>query len=390
MQLQISRELLLQTLSAVANAVERKSAMQVLGNIKFELSSTALVLTASDLEVELMATLTSLPNSICIEPGEITLPARKLIDICKSLPNNSQVKLTVQDNDKCQIKSGSSRFSLGTLPASDFPSLGEPADATKIMVNRQDLKNLIDKTSFAMAVQDVRFYLTGMLFEAEGTELRTVATDGHRLAFGKMETSENLNESIQAVVPRKAVSELQRLLGNDEGDINLTIGREFFQVQLALSEAQPDDGLEESLPQDQLVVRFTSRLIDGKYPDYRRVMPDTGDKVAEADREVLKQVLQRVSILSHEKSRGIIFDFDGQGKAQIRANNAEQDEAVEDINVEYDGEQIELSFNASYLLDVVNVLPNIVRINMTEANSSVLVNEADDANHQYVIMPMRI
>lgn len=380
MQLQISRELLLQTLSAVANAVERKHSMVVLGNIKFELSSTALVLTASDLEVELTATLTFLPNSMCIEPGEITLPARKIIDICKSLPANSQLKLIVQENDKCQIRAGSSRFSLGTLPAADFPSLGEPEDATKIMVNRQELRNLIEKTSFAMAVQDVRFYLTGMLFEAEGSELRTVATDGHRLAYGKMGTAQDLDNLLQAVVPRKAVSELQRLLGTDEGDINLTIGREFFQVQLSVSEEIGED----------LVVRFTSRLIDGKYPDYRRVMPEPSEKVAEADREVLKQVLQRVSILSHEKSRGVIFDFSGEGKVQIRANNAEQDEAVEDINVDYDGDPIELSFNASYLLDVVNVLPNIVRINMTEANSSVLVNDAEDANHQYVIMPMRI
>lgn len=379
MQLHLSRELLLQTLSAVANAVERKHAMAVLGNIKFELSQTELVLTASDLEVELMATL-SLPEGACVDAGSITLPARKVIDICKSLPTSTLVKLTVQDNDKCLIKAGSSRFTVGTLPAADFPSLGEPADITQLTVSREGLKNLIDKTSFAMAVQDVRFYLTGMLFEAEKDELRTVATDGHRLAFGKMNTAQNLDELLQAVVPRKAVQELQRLLGAEEGDINLTIGREFFQVQLGVSEDA----------QNELVVRFTSRLIDGKYPDYRRVMPAAGDKVAEVDREVIKQVLQRVAILSHEKSRGVIFDFAGDGNVQVRANNAEQDEAVEDISVDYHGEPIELSFNASYMQDVINVLPNIVRINMTEANSSVLVNDAEDADHQYVIMPMRI
>lgn len=379
MQLHLSRELLLQALSAVANAVERKHAMAVLGNIKFELTQTELILTASDLEVELMATL-QLPEGACVDAGSITLPARKLIEICKSLPSSTVVKLTVQDNDKCQIKAGSSRFTVGTLPAADFPSLGEPADITQLTVSREGLKNLIDKTSFAMAVQDVRFYLTGMLFEAEKDELRTVATDGHRLAFGKMNTAQNLEELLQAVVPRKAVQELQRLLGSDEGDINLTIGREFFQVQLGVSE----EG------QQELVVRFTSRLIDGKYPDYRRVMPAAGDKVAEVDREVIKQVLHRVAILSHEKSRGVIFDFAGDGNVQVRANNAEQDEAVEDISVDYHGEPIELSFNASYMQDVINVLPNIVRINMTEANSSVLVNDAEDADHQYVIMPMRI
>ena len=365
----------------MATAVERRNAMAVLANIKLELTQTELTLTASDLEVELRSTL-ALPAGACVEPGATTLPAKKLQDIVKSLPANQSLTLALKSGEKCQITSGKSRFTLGTLPATDFPSMGEPTGATMVTVSRHDLKELIGRTGFAMAVQDVRFYLTGMLFEIESDELRCVATDGHRLAFGRVKTAQNLPQNLQAVVPRKAVGELSRLLGNEEGDLNLTIGTEFIQAELDVSDKVGEG--------QSLSVLFTSRLIDGKYPDYLRVMMQQTTKSAQIDRDLLKQVLSRVSILSHERSRGVIFDFQDGGILQVRANNAEQDEAVEDISVAFDGQPIEVSFNASYLMDVVNVFDGPLHLNMSEANASVLVNAGEDASFQYVIMPMRL
>ena len=384
MQLNLNRELLLESLSSVASAVERRNPMAVLANIKFELSRDKLVLTASDLELELKTTL-SLPEGACIEAGATTMPAKKLIDIIKSLPPGAQVQLALSSADKCTIKAGSSRFSMGTLPAADFPTLGSPDQPEQVTVSRSDLKQLIAGTGFAMAVQDVRFYLTGMLFEVEGDEIRTIATDGHRLAFGRAKTAQNISETLQAVVPRKAINELQRLLGSEQGDLQLAVGREFLQVVIDIT--SQIKGAPEGV---SLVTQFTARLIDGKFPDYLRVMMQDTTKVATVDRDQIKQVLQRVSILSHERSRGVIFEFKPEGKLQVRANNAEQDEAVEDLQVDYNGDEIEVQFNASYLLDVINVFDGPLRLNLTDPNASVLVNSSEMADFQYVIMPMRI
>ena len=243
-----------------------------------------------------------------------------------------------------------------------------------------------------MAIQDVRYYLTGMLFELEQRQLTTVATDGHRLALAKtvVDTAEEVG--MQAILPRKAVIELDRLttelaklLSEQDNMLTLSFGREILQVNLPFGDVDSTGQIS-----DSLVVTFTARLIDGKFPDYRRVIPRGSDKLALFNREKLTDVLRRVSILSNEKSRSVVFSFAPDGMVEVRANNAEQDEARETIQVKYQGEAIELSFNAAYLQDVLDVVEGDVQLHMSQSNASVLVNQLGDELHQYVIMPMRI
>ena len=365
--------------------------MVILGNIKLQLSDSELVLTASDLEVELTSTL-KLPVGACVEPGTTTLPAMKLKDICKSLPAQAQINLTTQENERCLLTSGKSRFTLGTLPSSDYPSLGNPENITALTISRSRLIDLIHKTQFAMAIQDVRYYLTGMLFDVSQQQLTTVATDGHRLALARSVIDIDNDLNMQAILPRKAVIELERLatelgkmLGDKDNAVTLSFGREFLQVSLPFGEVDSKG----QVSQDLMVI-FTARLIDGKFPDYRRVMPSNTDKLALFSQEKMSDVLRRVAILSNEKSRGVVFNFASDGMVEIRANNAEQDEAVEMIQAKYQGDPMELSFNAAYLQDVLSVVQGEVQMHMSQSNASVLVNQLNDDFHQYVIMPMRI
>ncbi|CAM4028964.1 DNA polymerase III subunit beta [Psychrobacter arenosus] len=391
MQLTINRELLLKAINLIAKAADKRHNMVILGNIRLEVSQELLVLTASDLEVELMATL-KLPAGACIEPGSTTLPAIKLKDICKLLPAQSVIQLAAQDNGRCLLTSGKSRFTLGTLPAKDYPTLGNPEHITPLTLSRHKLSDLMHKTLFAMAIQDVRYYLTGMLFEVGQRQLTTVATDGHRLALARAAVNVGDEVNMQAILPRKAVIELERLstelakmLSEQDNMLTLSFGREFLQVSMPFGDVDSTGQIS-----DSLVITFTARLIDGKFPDYRRVIPNSSDKLALVNREKMTEVLRRVSILSNEKSRSVVFNFAADGNVEIRANNAEQDEAVENLQVKYNGDPIELSFNAAYLQDVLDVVQGDVQLHMSQANASVLVNQLGDELHQYVIMPMRI
>ena len=391
MQLTLNRELLLKAINLVAKAADKRHNMMILGNLKIEVSDTLLTLTASDLEVELKVEV-KLDKGACGEAGSTTVPAGKLQDICKLLPQNVDISLATQTGERCVITSGKSRFVLGTLPASDFPSLGEPAGGTPLSIARTTLTDLMHQTQFAMAVQDVRYYLTGMLFEVEARKLTTVATDGHRLALATHAIDVADDLQMQAILPRKAVIELERLmgelgkmLGDKDNPLTLSFGREFLQVSLPFGNVDSA-----GIMDDSVMVTFMARLIDGKFPDYRRVMPSGSDKVALVKREHFLDVLKRVAILSNEKSRSVIFNFASDGDVEVRANNAEQDEAVEHLQVQYQGEPLEVSFNAAYLQDVLDVLYGDVQLHMSSANSSVLVNQLNDVQHQYVIMPMRI
>ena len=391
MQLMISRDLLLQAINLISKAADKRHNMVILGNMKLALTNTQLVMVASDLELELQATL-NLPESACKQPGEITVPANKFKDIVKLLPDGLPVSITVGDDKQCLIVCGSSRFKLSTLPAQDFPMLGEPEQVTPIQLPREALVDLLDKTHFAMAVQDVRYYLTGMLFEVKARQLSTVATDGHRLALAKTVIDCDEQVSLDAILPRKAVLELQRLLAelrrmlpNHDNQITLNVGREFLQVLLPFGEVDSEGEMKNAI-----TVAFTARLIDGKFPDSRRVMPDSSNKLARINQEQLAHVLRRVAILSNEKSRGVVFEFSGDGQLLVRASNAEQDEASEQLLVNYQGESLEISFNVAYLLDVLNVLQGDIDFHMSQANASVLVQQYHDSQHEFVVMPMRI
>ncbi len=382
MRLKIAKESLLNVLSHVVGAVERRHTLNILSNVKVQVTEQALTITGSDLEVELVAS-TPLADGACLQAGVTTVPARKLMDICKSLPSAALIDLQITEDQRCILKSGNSRFVLGTLPAEDYPLLTtENTQGTQVAVTQRELKRLFEKTSFAMAVQDVRFYLTGTLLEIDENQLRAVTTDGHRLAMCETVASSNATQAMQAIVPRKAVGELQRLLSVEDEQLSLLIGRELLNVTITIASRDKEQG--------DITVRFTTKLIDGKFPDYRRVIPRGGDKNVRIAHDVFKQSLQRVAILSNEKLRGVFLKFDAD-TLQLRANNPEQDEAVEDLAIQYADKPMEMSFNAQYLLEVLNVLDgDDVSMTMTEANQSVLVQDPQQQDQTYVVMPMRV
>lgn len=381
MRLKISKEVLLNVLSHVVGAVERRHTLNILSNIKLQVTEQQLVVTGSDLEVELVAS-TALSAGACVDAGETTVPARKLVDICKSLPNAALIDIQVTPDQRCILKSGNSRFVLGTLPAEDFPLLASEGvvQGETVQVGQADLKKLLDKTAFAMAVQDVRFYLTGTLIEAGEGKLRAVTTDGHRLALSETDAQLNSQQTLQAIVPRKAVNELQRLLTLDEHQLTLIIGRELMNVKIQLNYKDSHE----------VEVRFTTKLIDGKFPDYRRVLPRNGNKIVSIEHDLFRQSLQRVAILSNEKLRGVFLTFK-ENELQLRANNPEQDEAVDDLAIQYNGDSMEMSFNAQYLLDVLGALDgDTVQLTLSEANASSLIQDPAAAHSLYVVMPMRV
>lgn len=383
MHIQLSRETLFRAVSLLSTAVDRRHTMPILSNVKIEASPQTIVLTASDLEVELVGTL-HVPDGVVIEAGSTTLPCRKLADILKTL-SADQVSLQTQDPDqRCVIRAGKGRFTVSTLSAQDFPTLGGLDLPFSIEIQQDNLKSLLDRTAFAMAVQDVRFYLTGTLLEVEANTLRAVTTDGHRLAFAEAPaTLSGSGEGFQMIVPRKAIGELQHLLKPESSHIQLGASREFMSVTIAASDKDREQGLD-------LDVRLSTKLIDGKFPDYRRVIPRHGDKTILVQREPLQKALQRVAVLSHEKLKGILFDFSSQ-QLVLRANNPEQDEAIDELPVEYAGESLTMSFNSSYMQDVLGVLAGEqVQLVLSEPAASALVQDPEHADTLYVVMPMRI
>lgn len=367
MQFTIQREALLKPLQLVAGVVERRQTLPVLSNVLMVVDGNTLSLTGTDLEVELVG---RIALEEAADPGEITLPARKLMDICKSLPDEASINVRIEDN-KAIVRAGRSRFTLTTLPAADFPNVEDGEGAMSFAVNQNKLRRLIERTGFAMAQQDVRYYLNGMLLEINSGQLRAVATDGHRMAMCTVDANIDYQEKYQLIVPRKGIMELARLLGEADELINITLGTHHIR-------ATTGD------------FTFTSKLVDGKFPDYERVLPRGGDKEILADRQSLRSAFSRTAILSNEKYRGIRLML-SDALLKIQANNPEQEEAEEDIVVDYSGDSLEIGFNVSYLLDVMNVLSNEqVKIILSDANSSALIQESESDDSLYVVMPMRL
>ncbi|MCL1114268.1 MULTISPECIES: DNA polymerase III subunit beta [Shewanella] len=366
MKFSIDRDALLKPLQLVCGAVERRHNLPILANLLVEVSEDSLKLTGTDLEVELVGQAAIHGE---IEIGRTTVPAKKLLDIVKSLPEQSELKVEQQDN-KWLLRSGRSRFSLATLPAEDYPNVEAFQADIEFSLKQGVLKSIIDSTQFSMANQDVRYYLNGLLFETEGNVLRAIATDGHRLALSHRNVDVTLPEK-QVIVPRKGVVEMARLLESDDQDITIAIGDNA--IRAITSSAV-----------------FTSKLVDGRFPDYRRVLPKGGNKVVIASRNQLKQALTRASILSNEKFRGVRIQLEP-GLLKITANNPEQEEAEEIIDIEYDSDKLEIGFNVSYLLDVLNNLASDdVRITLIDGNSSALIENHKEEDSMYVVMPMRL
>ena len=362
----ISREALLKPLQLVSGVVERRQTLPVLSNVLLVLKNDELSLTGTDLEVELVG---RTRVATAHTHGAVTVPARKLLDICKSLSDDAMVEVSL-DEKKLLVKSGRSRFTLVTLPSSEFPNVEEEPDTFSLTLPQKKLGELIDSTSFAMAQQDVRYYLNGMLFEVSPDYLRVVSTDGHRLAMETLESKNDIASVQQLILPRKGVMELARLL-EDEGDITLVFGQNHIRAAVA-------------------DFTFTSKLVDGKFPDYNRVLPQGGNKVILGDCQALKQGFSRASILSNEKYRGVRVVLTN-GELRIFANNPEQEEAEEVVAVDYQGDELEMGFNVSYLIDVLSTLRSRqAKITLLDANNSALIESGDESNAMYVVMPMRL
>lgn len=385
MKLTIDRNTLIHAISLVAKATDKHHRLgPILANIKFVLQGDTLTLTATDLEVEL-TTVVSLPAGACIEAGETTLPAEKLFVICKAL-SDEMVSIDVSDS-RCFVTGGKIKYTLKTLPVADFPSIGTPSVSTTLNINRHALYDLINHTRFAMATQDVRHYLTGMLFEIIQDKLTVVATDGHRLAVAHRALGATY-EDRRVIIPGKAVGELERLLGENtkagsEELVSLGFDDDFLQVSLNFGEQSDFHGMQ---------VGMVARLIEGKFPDYRRVLPSGYDKVATFNKDEVVEVLRRLSVLISKEAPGVLFDFKEADKVQVSVRNQrEQDEAEENLAVNYQGEPLEVSFNEAYLRAVLRVLDGDIRIEMTEAIKPALIYQVgDEMNHQYVVMPMRV
>ena len=368
MKFVIPRDALLKPLNLVAGVVERRHTLPILSNVMLVLEGDQLSLTGTDLEVELVGRVAlETPATV---GGEITVPARKLADICKSLPDGSDIEFRV-DDDRVILRAGRSRFSLTTLAANDFPNVEQSPGSQNFVIKQGDLKRLIDRTSFAMAQQDVRYYLNGMLWEVNAGYIRMVATDGHRLAMCSLDTPIDTSQILQVILPRKGVIELARLLTNEDQEVEVVIGSNHIRATTA-------------------DFTFTSKLVDGKFPDYDRVLPKQTTKAIFGSRDELRQAFARTAILSNEKYRGVrLLLSDGQLK--IIANNPEQEEAEEVVNVDYAGEDLEIGFNVSYLLDVLGVLSDEkIKLSLSDANSSALLEESEQGDSRYVVMPMRL
>lgn len=368
MKFTVKREDILKPLQLVGGVVEKRHTLPVLANILVVLEGDQLSLTGTDLEVEIIA---RIQLEAAQGQGEITVPAKKFVDICRALPDGSVIDFQL-DDQKVIIKSGKSRFTLSTLAASEFPAVEEGTEEHRFSCPQSVLKQLIDKTAFAMAQQDVRYYLNGMLWELQNSTLRVVATDGHRLALADKEVDGlGVPETVQSILPRKGVIELSRLVGDGDEVVEITLGKNHVRASTPF-------------------FTFTSKLVEGKFPNYMQVIPRGGDKIVIGERAELKSAFGRTAILSNEKYRGVRLLVES-GQLTLVANNPEQEEAEDHVSVEYEGDSLEVGFNISYLQDVVNVLNSEkVKITLSDANSSALLQDSEDDSASYVVMPMRL
>ena len=366
MKLQVGRNELLSALQSVIGVVERRQTLPVLSNFLLETRDDELIVTGTDLEIELE----SKARVQNIAPGRVTVPARKFFDICRGLPEGADISLE-STGDRATLRSGKSRYTLSCLKADEYPAMGRVADGRNLVLKHAELKRLIERTQFAMAQQDVRYYLNGMLLEINSKRIRTVTTDGHRLAMSEIVRDTGFTEAAQIIIPRKAVLELGRLLEAGEEEVTLIIAAGQLQADLDM-------------------VRLTTKLIDGRFPDYERVIPDSGDKRLQAKCDSVKRALGRAAILSNEKFRGVRLQLES-GKLVLQTHNPEHDEAEDDLEVEYSGSPMEIGFNVNYLLDALGALSGDEFVmELKNSDSSGLVYALDDPSSKYVVMPMRL
>lgn len=360
------RDQLLAPLQSVCGIVEKRHTLPILSNVLLEKDGQKLTLLATDIEVQITTSAQTTGN----EKLALTVAARKLQDILRSLPETAEVSLTFEDK-RLQLKAGKSRFNLQTLPAEDFPKISAaPGQTTQMQITQKQMRRLLAFVQYAMAQQDIRYYLNGLLLVAKGNNLIVVATDGHRLAFTSESLGQNLTP-IEVILPRKTILELSRQLDDSDELLNIT---------LTPTQATFEFGN----------IQLISKLIDGKFPDYERVIPQNHTKSITLNRSQLLHSLQRVAILTNEKFRGVrlVLSTDS---LKILSTNSEQEDAQEEIEISYTGESLDVGFNVTYLLDVLNnVTTETIELHLADSNSSALFLIPDSPNFKYVVMPMRI
>lgn len=371
MKFQLDRTTFLNALLVVQGVVERRERLPILGNILLVLQDDAITLSATDMEIELVTRL-SVPEG---EAGGVTVPARKLVDICRTLPEDAVLEFSTGEN-RAVLRAGRSRFTLNTLPMDDFPKTEAMEGEVEASASQRDFRELIERTHFAMANQDVRYYLNGLLLEFRGERLRAVSTDGHRLAQAEigLQKASSSEEVHQCILPRKGVQELLRLIQDSDEPVDIVVGKASIRASMG-------------------DVTFTSRLIEGRFPDYNRVIPraEQCDKEAEVNRETVRRSLQRASVLSNEKYRTVRLSF-STSTLHVTANNPDHEEAEDEVDIRYTGEAVDIGFNVGYLIDALGVLPSDeVSFHLSDPGSSCLLTpKEDDGSCRYVVMPMRL
>lgn len=366
MRFSIQREVLLKPLQQVVGVIERRQTLPVLANVHVQVRGNEAAFTGTDLDVEMVAR-TVVEDA---EDGETTIPARKFFDLVRALPDGAGIALK-QAGDKVTLQAGRSRYTLATLPATEFPTNDEIDLVERVALPEATLKDLMDRTSFAMANQDVRYYLNGLLLDLREQSLRCVATDGHRLALCEAPLGTGVAGARQIIIPRKGVGELAGLLESVDGEVELEIGRNHIRLRKA-------------------DVVFTSKLIDGRFPDYEAVVPIGADQIAHVPRDPLRAALSRAAILSNEKYRGVRLEF-SPGRLRIVAHNPEQEEAVEELEVETPIAEMVIGFNVGYLLDALGALDSErVRLCLRDPQSSLLIQDGEHDRIRHVVMPLRL
>lgn len=366
MQINITRDELLKPLGYVAGVVEKRQTLPVLSYVLIRQQNGSMTLTGTDLEIEVIATIKKTEGS----DTDLTLPAKKLFDICRALPSGAEITIK-KEGEKAIIKSGKSRFTLATMPVADFPYIQAVQWEQALTLSRKSLKHLLEQTHFCMAQQDVRYYLNGLLLEFTEKRIRAVATDGHRMAVSEVPVEKGIKSGKQIIIPRKGIQEMMRLLDDTDEPIEIQVGTNHLK-------AQTTD------------YAFTSKLIDGRYPDYTKVIPSAQSKLLRLPRETLRETLARVAILSSEKYRGVRLSL-GNKVLRVTAHNPEQEEAQEELITDYTGDSLEIGFNVNYMIDAISALnTDHVIFGLNDPNSSCTFISPDTQYPQYVIMPMRL
>ncbi len=362
----INRELLLAPLQKIINVIEKRQTMPILANVLFNLDNNQLVLTGTDLEVQIVASI-ALDNDVT---GSITIPARKLLDICRLLPIAADIKFELVEN-KLKIQSGRSRFMLSTLPAEEYPNFAMSLMDCRFSMQAGHFKMALDKTMFCMANQDIRYYLNGLMLSIFNQQLKLVGSDGHRLAIYEDTIEQETGLELRIIIPRKGVLELVRLLDDEELDIQIEFSRNNIRVII-----------------DNLI--FSAKLVDSKYPDFSKVFSQSFNSPIHIQKQLLKDALTRVAILSNEKFRGVEFVIEGDN-LQITTNNPEHEEADEEVAIEYQGQALSIAFNSQYILEAVaNLDSELAVLTIAENSSCCFIEEPNDHNYKFIVMPMRL